>query len=333
MTQKNKLIALGFIILQLSITNTIAMDPPKNQGKVLSFFMHPMEVAGDDIERTETYRISKGEAANVVALDLTANPCISDAELKYFTSLEKLNLSAHWKRNHARPTTDEAIRDLITLTDLDLRSNNVITLEGLTRLTNLQTLILGDGTLGDGTDSSGSVFLSRLPHLRRLDVAEYDTMQLGVHHLTNLTSLTLGKTIPPLPFLKELTAFKNLQILNLGSGMVVRGSLLCSEHLSRLGSLIQLRELTLGYMRCIDRQAIPDLNKLSTLTNLVMLNKKIISPESPLSSHLEVMRDRWTQAYAHRDANPVTFKFDAIRIETPEYPYIHELCVLACIAI
>lgn len=289
----------------------------------------------DDMDKTQDIQVPPEQACQITDLNLSDSSSISNDNLKDFIRLEKLDLSSTRKRRNWRPITDTGLLHMTTLTHLNLDFNDIITLKGISPLTNLQTLILGINTL-----ASDPTFLTKLPHLLHLELGENNNIPEDIIlQLTNLESLNFdNENAPSLALIGGFKQFHNLKELNLGKCFsVLKAKIdvtinpLNQDKLIALGSLMQLHRLSLGFMSFIPRDTIPHLNELSRLTNLQNLNNKNITREKPLSHRLENMMLHWKQAYEYVDdhGNEKNWEWEIVSMNGERYLFIDELCVLA----
>ncbi len=191
--------------------------------------------------------------------------------------------------NRLRGVIPREAGQLSSLTHLDLNSNTISDLSGLSELTQLESLQLFENAVGDITPLSN---LTRMKSLRleRNSVANFTPLA----GLTNLETLSIGNT--PIADLAPLAGLTNLRKLHIG---VDFGQGKVSDF-APLAGLTNLEELS-----AIGHQAVTDLTPLTGLTKLRRLALTSPVPDiSPLAGLID-MRSLFLVGMGISDISPL----------------------------
>ena len=156
-------------------------------------------------EITDSYRILTNELMklfpNIIYLDISNNPDITDNSIKHITKLK------HLKVNYR--IGDEGIKYLTNLVHLNTEYNGKITDEGIKHLTNLVNLTLSN-------DRGSSITDEGLKHLTKFKMLnlEYNENVTGTSfkYLSNLETLDLKAAQIESNYLNDLPNLKKLYI-------------------------------------------------------------------------------------------------------------------------
>ena len=187
---------------------------------------------------------------NLVELDLRDNQVGNLDPLKKLKHLKKLNL-----RNNEL-TDISPLEQLTNLTYLNIHSNSEITsIEPLSGLVNLQTLIMAYVPIGDEIH-----ILENLRHLSHLNLRGCGVTDLDpISHLENLYYLNLHSNpeISPIAKLKDLSNLHTLILANIPVG----------DSIETLAYMPQLKYLNLRNANLTDIQALMELTRLEYLNS------------------------------------------------------------------
>ena len=176
--------------------------------------------------------------------------------LEYATNLTRLNLFFNVNTNLSDIS---ALKDLTSLTDLDLGSNNISDISAVSGLTNLTDLKLG------GNNISNISAVSGLTNLTNLNLGTNNISNISaVSNLTNLTHLDFSRN--NISNISAVSGLTNLTSLNLSRNNI--------SNISAVSGLTNLTQLYLSINRI---RAIPDLSKLTSLTLLYLSINRISS--------------------------------------------------------
>jgi Leucine-rich repeat (LRR) protein len=202
---------------------------------------------------------------NLKILNLRDNDINDITALKNITTLKELNL----RENNVKDLT--ALSEIKNLEYLNIYSNNnIISIESITDLTNLKTLIIQGVDLEENLE-----LLNNFKNLNRLDLCNCSISDISfINKFNKLKELNLRDNhIKDISILADLV---NLEILDL------RGNLITD--ISPLKNITTLKELNLRENRIKDLSALSELENLEYLNIHSNNNIKSIEPISGLTN-------------------------------------------------
>jgi len=238
------------------------MNDPEIEKRLCLLYLNLRRPDLDYFDKDKARSISNetiSKLTNLIHLNLHGEPTssvIKDGSIKDLVSLTSLNLG----QNHS--ITDEGIRYLTNLTSLDLYMNRMITDEGLTNLKNLTYLDLSQ-KYDYNITSKGIKSLTTLRALN-LEGAPHIGYK-ALENLTNLTILNINDSALANYSYKDIAIIKltNLTYLSMKNNVSIG-----NEGVSHL---VNLTELDISLSKWNEKSSLTD-DGIRGLTNLTKLN-------------------------------------------------------------